>query len=426
MSDHHSDILVIGAGMAGLTAARALAESNLRVTILEARDRIGGRILTHRVAKETIELGAEFIHGRPPELWSVIHEAGLSTYEREGVQFCFDDSKLRECGGALERSFHLLEDLEDFTGPDISFAEYLNRKDAASKEREAIIGYVEGFNAADHNDISVLSLGLQQKAEDSIDGDRVLCARDGYDQIPQYLAKRIIEYRGVIHLNTPVREIRWKQNRVEALTETSFFIAPKTVVTLPLGILQSEGVTITPRPKTTLSAASRMRMGQVCRFTLLFRKPFWKHLPRPSKLEDLSFLFSFAETPRVWWTTHPEPCNSITGWVGGPRAHALNQLSPDQLSRQACITLAKIFDVKMEHLNRLLIGCYTHNWQRDPFSRGAYSYVAAGGIDAPQQMSHPLLNTVFFAGEHTDTTGHWGTVHAAMRSGLRAAKQMMP
>ncbi len=174
-----------------------------------------------------------------------------------------------------------------------------------------------------------------------------------------------------------------------------------------------------------LSAASGMRMGQASRFTLLFREPFWNQIADPPNLKDLGFLFSFSENPRVWWTTHPEPCNILTGWVGGPRAASLHQQTVEELSFQAVATLAKIFGVKPDSIRQSLMGCYTHNWQQDPFARGAYSYVAAGGINAPHQMSQPLANTLFFAGEHTDTTGHWGTVHAAMRSGLRAATQVL-
>lgn len=419
------DVLVIGAGIAGLTAARTLAEAGLRVTVLEARDRIGGRIFTQQIGEESIELGAEFIHGRPQELWAAIHEAGLSTYEGDGIQFCFDGSRLRECENALDRSFHLLEGLESCTGPDISFAEYLNHLNATSQERESIIGYVEGFNAADHREISTLSLGVQQKAEDSINGTGIFHIRNGYNQLAQYLANRIREYKGVFHLNTQVREIQWQQNQVKVITGTGSFTASKAIVTLPLGVLLNEDVIITPQPESVFSAASGMRMGQASRFTLLFREPFWKHLTDPPNLEDLGFLFSFSENPRVWWTTHPEPRNTLTGWVGGPRAASLNQLSVDELSTRAVITLAKIFDMKPDHIVQSLIGCYTHNWQQDPFARGAYSYVAAGGIDAPKLMSQPVSNTLFFAGEHTDTTGHWGTVHAAMRSGLRAAMQIL-
>ena len=159
MKDRTHDVVVIGAGMAGLTAARALAEAGLKVLVVEAQDRIGGRILTRHIGEEAIELGAEFIHGRPPELWALIDEAGLETYERKGTQLCFEDGALSECSGEMDELLAPLETLKKFKGPDVSFAEYLDREKMPIKERGPVIGFVEGFNAANHREISAASLG---------------------------------------------------------------------------------------------------------------------------------------------------------------------------------------------------------------------------------------------------------------------------
>ena len=425
MSDDQSDVLVIGAGMAGLTAARALAEAGLHVVILEAQDRVGGRILTRRIGDEVLELGAEFIHGRPPELWALIEEAGLTAREREGTQLCFEDDALKVCDEEMEDISRPLEDLKSFQDPDISFAEYLDREQPSADERSAIIGYVEGFNAADHREASAAALGVQQKAEDAIDGDRIYHLVGGYDQLPQYLASRIAKSGGSIRLGQPAREIRWRSNHVEAVTTSDSFTARQAVLAVPLGILQSNRIAIMPRPDATLAAAAKLRMGNVRRFTLLFRERFWASLSPQPALEKLSFLFAFDQMPPVWWTPHPEHSNSITGWVGGPRSAALAGLDANELGRRACITLARIFGMDAGPVQEHLLGCYTHDWQNDPFTLGAYSYVATGGLDASCQMTEPLAGTLYFAGEHTDVTGHWGTVHAAIRSGLRAAAQIL-
>jgi monoamine oxidase len=425
MTSKANDVVIVGAGMAGLTAARALAEAGLRVLVVEAQERIGGRILTQHVGGEALELGAEFIHGRPPELWALIDEAGLETYERGGAQICFEDGALAQCDSEMEEVFEPLEKLEHFDGPDISFAEYLDREKVPEEDRDRMIGYVEGFNAADHRVVSVASLGAQQKAEDASEGDRIYHLREGYDQLPAYLNRRIVEYNGKVQTGTPVKAIRWQPRHAEIITDAGSFHAEKVVVTLPLGVLQSGSVAITPEPGLILQAASRLRMGQVCRFTLLFREQFWQSLlPQPG-LSEMSFLFSFSEMPPVWWTPHPETSNSITGWVGGPRSHLLAGTNAEELGLHACATLANIFDLKLSYIHGLLLGCYTHNWQNDAFSSGAYSYVATGGLDASRQMTEPVANTLYFAGEHTDITGHWGTVHAAMRSGLRASAQIL-
>jgi monoamine oxidase len=402
--------------MAGLTAARSLAEAGLKVLVVEAQDRIGGRIWTRHVGDEAIELGAEFIHGRPPELWALIDEAGLETYERDGSQVCFEDGALSDCSGKMDTVFEPLEKLEDFEGPDMNFAEYLDREQTPTEERSRIIGYVEGFNAADHREVSVASLGAQQKAEDADGSDHNYSLRGGYDQLPRYLSERITELGGKVLTGTPVEEIRWEEGWVEVVSDLWSFNAPHAVVTLPLAVLQRGKVKIEPQPRHILEAAERLRMGQVRRFTLLFAEKFWENLPPQP---------AFTEMPPVWWTPHPEASHTITGWVGGPRSAALTGLSAKTLGEKACVTLARIFGLRREQIYGLLRGCYTHDWQLDRFSLGAYCYVATGGLDASRQMTEPVADTLFFAGEHTDITGHWGTVHAAMRSGLRAAEQVL-
>ena len=179
-----------------------------------------------------------------------------------------------------------------------------------------------------------------------------------------------------------------------------------------------------------------MRTGPVCRFTLVFRKPFWQTLPpsstlASSDLRDLSFLFDFGQLPSVWWSTHPErtPANTtgrtLTGWVGGPRATSLLASSAADLATLGCRALARIFQQPESHLHQLLEACLTHNWSADPDFLGSYSYVAVGGAEASARMAQPIEHTLYLAGEHTDTTGHWGTVHGALRSGLRAARQIL-
>lgn len=425
MRDRTYDVVVIGAGMAGLIAARTLAEAGLKVLVVEAQDRIGGRILTRHIGEEAIELGAEFIHGRPPELWALIDEAGLETYERRGKRLCFEDGTLSDCAGEMDEVFAPLEKLKKFKGLDIGFAEYLDREKTPMEERGPIIGFVEGFNAADHREVSVASLGAQQKAEDASGGDQIYCLRGGYDQLPRYLSERITELGGKVLTGTPVKKIQWEQGLAEVVSDLWSFNTPQVVVTLPLAILQRGSVKITPEPHHILEAAGRLRMGQARRFTLLFAEKFWEKLPPQPALDEMSFLFAFSEMPPVWWTPQPEQSNTITGWVGGPHSAALAGLDAKTLAGKACTVLARVFGLRKEVVQKLLKGCYTHDWQHDQFALGAYSYVATGGLDASKKMTEPVADTLFFAGEHTDVTGHWGTVHAAMRSGLRAAEQVL-
>jgi monoamine oxidase len=187
--------------------------------------------------------------------------------------------------------------------------------------------------------------------------------------------------------------------------------------------LQQLGVVFQPVP-APLIAAKRLAMGAARRFTLLFRERWWAEHERVS-LPQMSFLFAHDAMPPVWWTAHPWETRTLTGWIGGPRSAAFEQCTREQVGDIACRELARIFSLPIAFLRGQLICCATHDWQADRWSCGAYSYVPAGCLDEVLKMATPARDTLFFAGEHTDTTGHWGTVHAAMRSGDRAAKQVI-
>jgi len=427
-----AEVIVLGAGMAGLAAARALGERGLRVVVLEAQQRVGGRILSQRAESGgVVELGAEFVHGRPPELWALIEEAGVETVERDGAM-------LREgWGGGMEKDddedepmFAPLEQLENFAGEDVAFWDWLKASDVPESERQGLLGYVEGFNAADARRISVKSLGVQQKAEDAT-GSESSHVRGGYAQLTDYLAKRVVELGGEIRLGCEVLGVRWNEDEVCVETSLGDVSAPRCIVALPLGVLQrvnkEHGLWMEPEPGA-IAQAQRLAMGDAERFTMVFRERWWAGAPvlDVKTLEAMSFLFTQQRMPPVWWTAHPEAeaLPALTGWIGGPRAKTFRGKSAEELGDSACVVLAEVFEVAESTIREALVATYRHEWAADPHSRGAYSYVPAGAIDASAAMTEPEAGVIFFAGEHTDVTGHWGTVHAALRSGLRAAAQI--
>jgi phytoene dehydrogenase-like protein len=164
--------------VSGLAAARTLAEAGLQVVVLEASERVGGRILTVREGETVVELGAEFVHGRPRLLWDLIEEAGLETFERVGQFMRVEDGKIVG-GGWEDDEDEPVERLKEFAGPDCSFLEYLERSGVPREDWGEEVGYVEGFNAADAREASALALGKQQRAEDEIEGDRVWKLKGG-------------------------------------------------------------------------------------------------------------------------------------------------------------------------------------------------------------------------------------------------------
>jgi monoamine oxidase len=428
----HHDVIVLGAGIAGLTAARQLAAAGLRVQVVEARHRVGGRILTRRIGGEVVELGAEFIHGKPPILWNLIEEARLETYELGGKHFCWEHDELQECGDGFGAEFKWLEALKDWDRADCSFAEYLDIMQVPEASRKHLIGFVEGFNAADHRVIGVAALAKQQAIEDATEGDRMFHVRGGYAQVPEFLAQQIREHGGTFSMETRATAIRWKQGSVEVDClrdgKAETFHAPAVVIALPLGVLQSGALKLSPSPERAMRLVSQIRVGHAHRTNLVFRSKFWADSSaqtRAKHLDELSFLHSFNELFPVWWTRFPEESSTLVAWTGGPRADAIANRSAHNLEHAAIRELAKIFAVDEARLRDGPVQSVSHDWQKDPLALGSYSYLPAGALHVPGALTEPIESTLFFAGEHTDTTGNWGTVHGAMESGQRAANQIL-
>jgi monoamine oxidase len=410
------DVIVVGAGMAGLAAARTLAEAGIHVSLVEARDRAGGRIYTLPGDELPIELGAEFIHGLPQELIDLVDEAGLTRFELQGETRCFREwhgtGRLEPCGPQREVD-QLFDRLGDFdsTQADLSFKEFVVRRGLSPEAATLATNYVEGFNAADANRISILALARQQAAEDLISGDRVFRVAEGYARVPEFLLQRFLEAGGEWLPSAPVRTISWQPGSVKIETEVGrTFQGVAAIITLPLGVLQAGTVSLVPQPKI-LAVADQLVMGPAARVVYEFDGRFWP--------DDLGFFFAPQDTPPTWWTTNPKPTSLLTGWLAGRR---LSEFKTSSLPDAGLATLSKILGI--DTLQRLL-HLHHHDWQTDIHSLGAYSYVSRGAIHASDELSLPVDSTLYFAGEHTDTSGHWGTVHGALRSGYRAAKQVL-
>ena len=375
-----------------------------------------------------VELGAEFVHGLPQEIVRLAHEAGISIDERQGRTMQFIDGRLLRPPSAPS-GFDVLAQMQQWLeaqppGSDLSFTQYLERVPPPESQRKGAIAYVEGFNAADSRVISIASLSAQQRAEDADQGDRIFHVRAGYDALPGFLAQRLARAGGVLRLGSAVRRIDWKPGEVtmrgEDAAGSAFSVsAARAVITLPLGVLQTGAVEFAPVPASALQAARRMAFGPAMRMTLVFRHAFWRDLG--PDMQELGFLFANDESPRTWWTPMPDRSPMITAWVGGPSA----VLPHDSWLDRCLATLARITGQQKAQLRQWLVSSHCHDWLADPLVRGAYSYVPVGALAASEQMSQPVGETLFFAGEHTDLSFNWGTVHGAIRSGLRAARQLI-
>jgi monoamine oxidase len=243
----------------------------------------------------------------------------------------------------------------------------------------------------------------------------------------------VIESNGIrLRLGTPVRAVTWEPD--EALVEAVAQGAPyrvrarRVILTLPLGVLQAaEGqpgaVRFTPALDVKREALDRLVMGDVLKVLLRFREPFWETIVG-GRYRDAAFFHAQDQDFPTFWTVLPDRAPVLVAWTGGPRAERLSRMDDAQITRTALGGVEALFGAGVDPAG-LLLEAHVHNWQRDPFSRGAYSYVAVGGRRARGTLAAALDNTLFFAGEATDDTGEGGTIAGALASGERAAHQVL-
>ena len=437
-----SDVIIIGAGMSGLAAAVRLSRAGLSVQILEARERIGGRVLTQTESSSglPIELGAEFIHGFPPEIWEPLQRSNINVTEVEGENWCLDGSRLSPCRFFPEVD-RILEKMDD-KAPDESFLQFLNRAATADPRqadaRRRALGYVVGFNAADPGLVGVHWLVKGLRAEEAIEGQRAFRAANGYESLLAIFRNEQIETGASLRRETVVERIDWSPGDVTIAAHdrdgSSTFRANRVIVTVPLAILKAYPgapgvIQFTPElPKEKAAALDKLEMGKVIRLVLTFKDRFWETISAENNqktLANMSFLFLQNEWFPTWWTAMPHRTPVITGWAPFDCAERLSGKSRAFVVNQGLEILAKALKIGLEDLQQCLEGAYFHDWQTDPFSRGAYSYGKVGADGAQEALACPIDNTLFFAGEATDTSGHNGTVHGAIASGYRAAAEVL-
>jgi monoamine oxidase len=426
------DVIVIGAGVAGLSAARQLIAHGLDVVVLEARDRIGGRIWTHHDARLTIpvELGAEFVHADAPETRAMVRHSGLVTVDVTGRRFFSRRGRLRPHDDFDTRLQRVLGKLDAEREPDRSFTDALKRMRAVSRDdRSLALRFVEGFQAADPALISERFLAGSVEDPNALRTARVA---GGYDQLVRIVASTVMEH---VRLAQAVSRLTWTGDGVSVATTSHTFDARAAIVAVPLGVLiappGAEGrLEFDPPVPMIERISSQLAMGGVLRVALRFNDPFWisSRFARwvgDETFREVTFMQSLSPMPfPVWWTAYPMEAPLLVGWMGGPLAWQMSALSDDEIVSRATTSLSTVLGTTRATVARRVRDYFTHNWMADPFSRGAYSYVTVGGSSAGTVLARPVRDTLFFAGEHA-SAGRNGTVDGAIASGRRAADQIV-
>ncbi len=425
-----ADVIVVGAGAAGLAAAATLARAGLSVCIVEARERIGGRIHPLPVPHlpGPVELGAEFVHGLAPATRAWLAQAGAAVIETGGPRFRLRAGRLEADSGPFEE---LERGLAGLPRPehDLSFAALLAGPAARlSPEAKALARMlVEGFDAADATRISAIDV-LEEWQGGSAAGAPTFRPQRGYPALLEALTAPARGARPRLLLGACVRRIEWRPGRVaaEALRfgRALRLTAPRAVLALPLGVLQQPAGSIASvefrpaLPETQRRALGALASGPALKVVLRFAQPFWENV-EDGRFCDVAFLHAPDASFPTFWTALPLRAPVLTAWAGGPRALRLSAASRDEIVMAALESLATLFGASAVEAGELE-AAYVHDWQADPLARGAYSYVLVGGVGARARLAEPVAETLYFAGEAADPKGA-GTVEGAITSGERAA-----
>jgi monoamine oxidase len=413
------DVIVIGAGAAGLAAADVLVRAGRSVLVMEARERVGGRAWTRRMPGLDIpvELGAEFIHGEAKATHELLHRAGISAVESTRVQRYLEHGRLRPLNAfeAAQRAFAHVGEIE----PDVSFDRFLARQRLSKKTKTFARMMVQGFDAADPARVSARSIAEEWGEGGSLGASQPR-PHGGYGAVFGWLANSLVQSGARLHLGCSVRELRWKGGEVSVrsdfLGKPFSARAACAIVTLPLGVLQSNTVRFIPGLRLKQAALKKLASGPIVRVAMRFHTRFWQ-----ARSPGVAFYHVPQAAFPTFWTPLPMRGALLTAWAGGPKAARLTGSPNHRLVAEALRGVQSVFG---DAARGQLASAYVQDWHADRWSRGGYSYVLVGGTGAREALAQPLEGTLYFAGEATDKQ-EAGTVAGALRSGERAAAEVL-
>ncbi len=416
-----SDVLVIGAGVAGLTAARELKRRGLSVTVIEARARSGGRVHTIRdFCSHPVEGGAEFVHTAAAETWPDIRAARLAVRRCAPVR-----RSLFNLGGRTRllpwfllhpgvwSAFPILRHLARARPPDMSARDFIDHHRYRGRARMLAEMVFTAHLPGITDEIGVLGL-LEDRVLDLYRGSfhRIT---NGYDHLVDHIARGL----DVIH-RFPVATVCWAPNGVTvSAADGRGLSARAAIATLPLGVLASGDVEfVPPLPESKRRAFADFVMGPVLKVLLRFSEPFW-----PAWLANLNCgtgpvtlywpsLDSGRQTPAV-----------LTAYCTGLRAARLSLLPEEEAVAVVLADLARLFP--KVNPGRLLLGARRIDWSTDPFARGGFTFTRPGGHGARARLAAPDTAALFWAGAATTTSTIAETAQAAYVSGVRAASEVL-
>jgi monoamine oxidase len=403
--------------------------------LVEPRARAGGRIITRddTGAGAPIELGPEFVHGSPAITLDLIRESGGAIVDNGETAFVRSDDALEEATFDAFGDAEALLEAAAFRDADCSVDELLAEAvargaDLAVAERTRAL--VAGFDAADPARASARAIAMEWTGEASADGTQSR-PLGGYGVVVDHLLRGLDPLRVTTRFSSVATAVRLRDERVELDVvrdgRAERVTAAAAIVTVPIGVLQAhpgDPGTIAfdpPLPASHAYALSKLAMGPVCKVVMQFTDRFWETVAG-GRFRDGAFFSTDGPFPTIW-TQVPVRVPTLTAWAGGTAAQALAALDETALRSAALESVVALFNAP--HARERLVAAFVHDWQRDPFSRGAYSYALVDAGDARELLAVPIAGRLWIAGEATANGAEGGTVAGALMSGERAARDVL-
>jgi monoamine oxidase len=419
-----TEVVVVGGGLAGLAAARRLAEHGIQVVILEAHHRVGGRAHTlyEGHAELPVECGPEFVHGVPAATHELAREAELELDTIAATSWRLRGNRLVPADDVWKRFGELLASAPD-AAHDQSARSFIDHARLPPEDAQRFVQLVEGFYGAPIEDISVASIAADASGLGSAEA-RAQRVVGGYGRIVQYLVAKLARAGGHVHEGCFVQAIDWRRSPVEIEFrrggELRSITADCTVVTLPLGVInQPDVVRFEPTLGERRAVLAQLAMGQVVKVVICLRGRVWM----PGAPNELAFVHGTEHGFPTYWMRTGGGAQQLTAWAGGRYARALAGLTYDARVERALDGFAAAVDLPRGRLAAAVRDSHAHDFNSDPCARGAYSYTRVGGYGAGDALARPLAGRLFFAGEATDRR-YQGTVAGALASGVRVAREV--
>lgn len=411
-------VVVIGGGISGLAAANKLKETGFTVIVLEAQEKVGGRMRTDRSLGVAFDEGASWIHGpNGNPITSLASQSGANTFltSDDSIEV-FDTNGTAYTDTVLttsENQFQsALNAVRSAGTPSQSFQTVFNSlypTQADNKLWKYMLSAFVEFSTG--GDISKLSSKFFDDDEEYSGADVIIT--NGYDRLTDFLATGLD-----IRLNTRVSSINYSNAKVNITANGSTIDADYVVVSVPLGVLKNNAITFTPSlPTNKIDAISNTNIGNVNKFLLVWNTPFWDtNLQYIGYTPDTKGKFNYFLNIKKF-----TQANGLMTFAFGDYATVTESMTDNQIINEIMLHLKSIYGNNIPNPTNFL----RTKWGQNINSYGAYSYPTNGSTSADfDTLSNEVNNKVFFAGEHTERE-YRGTVHGAYLSGIREADKII-